>query len=532
MKHIQKIGGALFVPAMLFAFAGIMVGLSLIFQNEQIWGEIATQSSLWGKFWSVISAGSWTVFMQLPLLFSLAIPITLSKSQPGKAAIASLVSYLTFQYFLNQILILWGGTFGVDISAEVGAASGLTTIANVVTLDTGIIGSLVVSGLVTFLHNKFFTKELPEWLSIFRGTPLVVAVAFFAMIPLAFGFAWIWPSIQNIISNLQGFFLNSGSIGIWVYAFLMKILMPTGLHHLVYAPITYDNLVVQGGTSAYWATNIQNFMNNSQSLKEMYPIGFSLSGMGKVFGALGIAPAFYFTAKPERRKKVLALMIPVSLTAILTGITEPFDFTFLFTAPVLYLVFALLDATLQAVSFSLGIVGDFGGGLINWAAINWIPLGYYHWQTYLIQIIVGLVFAGIFFVVFVTLIRKFDLKTPGREIGVEETKLYTKDDFKEKKEKGDSTQATDIYANSGKSKDEIQAAQYLELLGGKENIDSVTNCATRLRLTVNDLEPVKEDSHFMDVGAHGVYKNGKNYQIIVGMSVEYVRNEFEKLLNN
>jgi alpha-glucoside PTS system EIICB component len=524
-KRLQRLGGAMFIPAILFAFAGLMVGLSIVFQNEQIWGKMATTDHVWGQFWSIISSGAWTVFFQLPLLFSIALPITLAKKQQGRAALSALVTYLTFNYFLNQMLAVWGGFFGVDITAEVGAESGLAMIANIKTLDTGMLGALVISGIVTAIHNKYFDKELPELLAVFRGTPLVVAIAFFTMLPVAFLTAWIWPFVQSGIQGLQDFFIGSGYFGIWVYAFLQKILIPTGLHHFVYAPITYDSLVVPGGTSVYWATHLPEFQTSAKSLKEMYPIGFSLSGMGKVFGSIGVFAAFYFTAKPDRKKKVLGLMIPVTLTAVLTGITEPIDFTFLFVAPLLFGVFAVLDATLQTLAFSLGVVGDFGGGLINWIAMNWLPLGYYHWGVYVTQIVLGLIFSGIFFVVFVALIRKFDFKTPGREDEAE-TKLFTKNEYMEQKS-GKNDPSVDL---PEMSKDAAQAYNYLLLLGGKDNIDTVTNCATRLRLTVKDPSLVQNEANFKDVGAHGLVKNNNNVQIIVGLSVPYVREAFENII--
>lgn len=526
MKKIQRFGGAMFTPALLFAFAGIMVGFSIVFQNEAMFGHIATTDHIWGQFWNIVSAGAWTVFMQLPLLFSIAIPITLAHKQPARATLAALTSYLTFNYFVNAMLTMWGGFFGVDIAAETGATSGLTMIASIKTLDTGMLGALIVSGIVTWIHNKYFDKELPEYIGIFRGTPFVVAISFFLMLPLAFLTCLIWPKIQGFIVGLQGFFIGSGNIGIWVYAFLQKILIPTGLHHFIYAPITYDSLVVPGGTSVYWATHLQEFQTSAQTLKEMYPIGFSLSGMSKVFGSLGVAAAFYLTAKPEKRKKVLGLMIPATLTAVLTGVTEPLEFTFLFVAPLLFVVHALLDATLQTLAFALGVVGDFGGGIINWVVLNWLPLGMYHWKTYVIQVVLGLIFMVIWFVLFTFLIKKFDFKTPGREADLEETRLYNKADYLDKKD------SAVVSENSTDSKEVIQAKNYLQLVGGPENVVDVSNCATRLRLTVNDPGRVADEAAFKEFGAHGLVKNDKALQIIVGLNVPYVRDAFEEEMNN
>lgn len=523
MKKMQRFGGAMFTPTLLFAFAGIMVGFSIVFQNQAILGTLAAPDGNWYKFWGVVSSGAWMVFMQLPLLFAVSLPIALAKKQQARACMEALATYLTFNYFVGAILGNWGSTFGVDFALEVSTGSGLANIAGIKTLDTGMMGALAISGITIWLHNKYYDKELPDWLGLFRGSSLVVAIGFFIMIPTAFLTCMIWPNVQNVIRNMQTFFINSGNVGIWCYAFLQKILIPTGLHHFIYAPICYDSAVLPGGTSAYWATHVQEFQTSAQTLKAMYPIGFSLSGMGKVFGSLGIAGAFYVTAKPNKKKDVLALMIPATLTSVMVGVTEPIEFTFLFIAPILFVVHAFLDACCQTVAFAAGVVGDFGGGIINWVVLNWLPLGLYHWKTYVAQVIIGLIFMVIWFVVFVFLIRKLDLKTPGREEDDEETKLYSKKEY---------LAAQDAKDASGKkmSKTAAQAAAYLELVGGKENVVDVTNCATRLRLTLKDGEKMAPESAFKAAGAHGLVHNGNAIQIIVGLSVPNVRDEFEALL--
>lgn len=526
MKKIQRFGGAMFTPTLLFAFAGVMVGFSIVFKNESIMGSLAAPTSIWYQFWDVVSAGAWTVFSQLPLLFALALPIALAKKQQARACLEAVVTYLTFNYFVGQMLVSWGSFFNVDITKEIGAGSGLTLIAGIKTLDTGMLGALLISGIVVWVHNRYYDKELPEWIGIFKGSSLVVAISFFLMLPAAFITCLIWPYFQELMRSLQSFFMNSGNLGIWVYAFLQKILIPTGLHHFIYAPFTYDNVIVQGGTSAYWATHIHEFQTSAKTLKEMYPIGFSLSGMGKVFGSLGVAGAFYVTARPEKKKIVLGLMIPVTLTAVMTGITEPLEFTFLFTAPLLFVVHAILDATLQTLAFAFGVVGDFGGGLINWVVLNWLPLGMYHAKTYIIQVVLGLIFTVIWFIVFVFLIKKFNMATPGREVDDQETKLYSKAEYLEKKEH----EKDNTSDNQNKSKYQIQAEQYLKLVGGKDNVTDVTNCATRLRITLVDDTCMEKEASFKKVGAHGLVHRGNAIQIIIGLSVPSVREEFENLL--
>lgn len=527
MKKVQRFGGAMLTPTLLFAFAGIMVGLAIVFKNPDIMGGLAAETSLWYRVWDIIAAGSWAVFFQLPLLFVIGLPIALAKKQPGRACLEAFLTYLTFNYFLSAILGYWGTSFGVNMAADVGNSSGLAMIAGIKTLDTGMIGSLIISGIVVFLHNKYFDTELPDFLGIFSGSSFVVILGFFVMIPVAFAFAVIWPQIQIGIRSMQGFFVSSGNIGIWIYAFLEKILIPTGLHHFIYSPFAYDNAIVEGGTAVYWMTHLSEFATSTQSLKSMYPVGFSLSGMSKVFGSIGISAAFYKTARPEKKKIVAGLMIPVAATAMLVGITEPLEFTFLFLAPVLFFVHALLSATVATVAYAGGVVGDFGGGLINFITINWMPLGKYHWKTYVYQVVVGLIFAVIWYFVFVYLIKKLDLKTPGREADSEEAKLYSKKEYNELKAKNQA-----VVTKDGKkiSKNMQMAISFLELVGGSENVKDVTNCATRLRLTIFDADKVAPQEAFKNAGAHGLVNNGEALQIIVGLSVPSVRENFESLL--
>ncbi|MBU3109996.1 alpha-glucoside-specific PTS transporter subunit IIBC [Clostridium lacusfryxellense] len=532
MKKIQRFGGAMFTPTLLFAFAGIAVGFSILFKNTEVMGSLADPSGNWYKVWDVIASGSWAIFNQLPLLFVIGLPVGLATKQNARACLEALVIYLTFNYFLSSILTYWGASFGVNMKMEVGNSSGLTMIAGIKTLDTGMIGALIVAGIVVYIHNKYFDTNMPDVLGIFRGSSFIVMIGFFLMLPLALAFATLWPKVQIGIRSMQGFFISSGEFGIWVYSFLERILIPTGLHHFIYAPFVYDNAVVQGGTAVYWPTHLKEFATTAKSLKEMYPIGFSLSGMTKVFGSIGIALAFYKTAKPEKRKIVAGLMIPVALTAIFTGITEPIEFTFLFIAPVLFLVHSLLAATVATISFHFGVVGDFGGGLINWFALNWIPLGKYHLNTYIIQVIIGLIFSAIWYFVFVFLIRKFNFKTPGRESDDEEAKLYSKKEYKEMKEqeKGDLSKTSKTNSKKSKNANSEKAALFLEALGGKDNIEDVTNCATRLRLTIKDPSIIAPLSVFKKAGAYGLVKNKDAIQVIVGLSVATVREEFENLL--
>lgn len=516
MQKVQRFGGAMFTPVLLFSFAGIMVGLSTLFLNASIFGSMATEGHFWYQIWYMIQEGAWMVFRQMPLLFVIGLPIGLAKKQNARCVLEAFVIYVTFNYFLATVLQFWGPFFGVDYTAEVGGTSGLASICGIKSLDTGMFGALIIAGIVVWIHNRYFDKELPDWLGIFSGSSFVVIIGFFVMIPMAFIFAGVWPKVQAAIYMLQDFFKASGTVGVGLYAFCEKILLPTGLHHFIYAPFTLDSAVVPGGIEAYWALHLSEFADSTAPLKELFPAGgFELFGNAKVFAPIGITLAFYSTAKKEKRKQVLALMIPAALTAMLTGITEPIEFTFLFIAPVLFVVHALLCACINAVMYAVGVSGAFGNGLIAWLSLNWIPCGKNHWQTYVIQVIVGLAFSLIWFLVFRFLIKKFNFLTPGREEDGEDAKLYTKKDYREKQAGG---------SELG------YAAQILAFLGGKDNIIDVTNCATRLRVNVKDASLVCPEIEFKKIGAHGLSKNGTAIQVIVGLKVPKVREQFEECM--
>lgn len=518
LQKIQRFGGAMFTPVLLFAFAGTVIGVGTLFTTEAIMGGLASPDGLWYQVWNVILQGGWTVFNQLPLLFVVGLPIGLAKKQQARCCMEALVLYLTFQYFLSTILSQWGGSFGVDFTAEVGGMSGLTLIASIKTLDMGMIGALLISCIVVYLHNKYFDTVLPEWLGTFSGASFVVIIGFFVLIPVAFASAIIWPMVQDGMRAFQGFISNAGLLGVWVFIFMERILIPFGLHHLLYFPFFYDSVVINGGVMSAWANALPELAASTKPLKELAPWAWpQLTGLSKIFGCTGIALAFYATAKESKKKQVAGLLIPITLTAIFCGVTEPIEFTFLFVAPVLFVVHAVLAATLATVANALGVVGCMSGGLIEISALNFIPLMASHWPTYLTLFVVGIVFTGIYYVVFKFLIIKFDFKTPGREDDEEEIKFHSKAEFREKQA-------------GGNIKKESLAALILEGLGGKDNIVDVTNCATRLRVNVKDEKLVQSDSYFKSIGTHGLKATKTNIQVIVGLKVPSVREDFEALL--
>lgn len=431
LSQIQRFGGAMFTPVLLFPFAGIVVGLAILLQNPMFVGESLTDpNSLFAQIVHIIEEGGWTVFRNMPLIFAVGLPIGLAKQAQGRACLAVMVSFLTWNYFINAMGMTWGSYFGVDFTQDAVAGSGLTMMAGIKTLDTSIIGAIIISGIVTALHNRLFDKKLPVFLGIFQGTSYVVIIAFLVMIPCAWLTLLGWPKVQMGIESLQAFLRSAGALGVWVYTFLERILIPTGLHHFIYGPFIFGPAAVEGGIQMYWAQHLQEFSLSAEPLKSLFPEGgFALHGNSKIFGAVGISLAMYFTAAPENRVKVAGLLIPATLTAMLVGITEPLEFTFLFISPLLFAVHAVLAASMSTVMYLFGVVGNMGGGLIDQVLPqNWIPMFSNHADMMLTQIAIGLCFTLLYFVVFRTLILQFNMCTPGREDA--EVKLYSKAEYK------------------------------------------------------------------------------------------------------
>lgn len=524
LSQIQRFGGAMFTPVLLFPFAGIVVGIAIMLRNPLFVGEALTDpNSLFAQIVHIIEEGGWTVFRNMPLIFAVGLPIGLAKQAQGRACLAVLVSFLTWNYFINAMGMTWGHFFGVDFSAEPTAGSGLTMMAGIKTLDTSIIGAIVISGIVTALHNRYFDKPLPVFLGIFQGTSFVVIIAFLVMIPCAWLTLLGWPKVQMGIESLQAFLRSAGALGVWVYTFLERILIPTGLHHFVYGPFIFGPAAVEGGIQVYWAQHLQEFSQSTESLKTLFPEGgFALHGNSKIFGSLGIALALYFTAAPENRVKVAGLLIPATLTAVLVGITEPLEFTFLFISPLLFAVHAVLAASMATVMYLCGVVGNMGGGLLDqFLPQNWIPMFHNHAGMMFTQIAIGLAFTVLYFAIFRTLILRFNLKTPGREDS--EIKLYTKADYKAARGQ---TTAASPETKLG------QAAGFLQALGGAGNIESINNCATRLRIALHDMAQTQSDDVFKALGAHGVVRRGNGIQVIVGLHVPQVREQLETLMKS
>ena len=527
LQKIQRFGGAMFAPAMLFSISGLMVGVSALATSADIVGDLAVYGTPWYVFWTIIQRGSWTVFKRLPLLFAVALPIGLAQKQPARCCLEALVAYFAYCFFLSEIIKLSGDNLGLKYPSSLTSASGITIIDGIKTLDTGIIGPLAVSATVVAIHDRFYDVKVPDWLGTFSGSSLVYLISFFAVFALAAISAAIVPSVYAVTETLRHALAGVGPFGVGIFVLLERALEPMGLHHLLYMPIYYDNLVINDGIYATWSSLLPILSHSTRPLNELAPwAGFTATGWVKLFGLPAIAAAFYSTAKPERRAGLRAILVPAIIASVVCGVTEPLEFLFMFTHPGLFFLYAVLSSCLATTMNLFGIVGIFSGGLMEMAAFNFIPLMRTHAGSYLLALGIGLAFSLIFFVSFRALILIYDLKTPGREDHVANRAAIdhlTGSGFAKEQSPNDEV-------NSRSDQDHVLAERVIQLLGGVGNIVGATNCATRLRVEVADPSIVADNASFVAVGAKGLIITGKTAQVIIGISVPRVKEHFDQIM--
>lgn len=517
----------MFAPAMLFSISGLMVGVSALATTADIVGDLAVYGTPWYAFWTIIQRGSWTVFKRLPLLFAVALPIGLAQKQPARCCLEALVAYFAYCFFLSEIIKLSGDNLGLKYPSSLTSASGITIIDGIKTLDTGIIGPLAVSATVVAIHDRFYDAKVPDWLGTFSGSSLVYLISFFAVFALAAISAAIVPSVYAMTETLRHALASVGPFGVGIFVLLERALEPMGLHHLLYMPIYYDNLVINDGIYATWSSLLPILSHSTRPLNELAPwAGFTATGWVKLFGLPAIAAAFYSTAKPERRAGLKVILLPAIVASVVCGVTEPLEFLFMFTHPGLFLLYAVLSSCLATTMNLFGIVGIFSGGLMEMAAFNFIPLMRTHAGAYLLALGIGLAFSLIFFVSFRALILVYDLKTPGREDHVANRAAIdclTGSDFAKEQSPNDEV-------DSRSDQDHVLAERVIQLLGGVGNIVGATNCATRLRVEVADPSIVADNASFVAVGAKGLIITGKTAQVIIGISVPRVKEHFDQIM--
>lgn len=521
---LQRVGRSFMLPIAILPVAGLLLGVGGSFTNEtmlETYGllKIMGPGTVFNAVFQVMSEAGNIVFTNLPIIFAIGVAIGMAKKEKEVASLAAVIAFLIMHASISALITINGGPENMLSGAT-------TSVCGITSLQMGVFGGIIVGLGVAALHNRFYKIELPQVLSFFGGTRFVPIICSLVYTGIGILMFFIWPVIQQGIYAVGDIVLKSGYAGTWVYGFMERLLIPFGLHHVFYLPFWQTGV---GGTLEVAGKTIEGAQNiffaqlADPSVKH-FAVSATRFMSGKfplmIFGLPGAALAMYKTAKPEKKKAVGGLLLSAALTSMLTGITEPLEFTFLFVAPLLYgihCVFAGLAYMLMHV-FGVGVGMTFSGGLIDMflfgilqgnSKTSWVWI-----------VVVGVFYFIIYYLLFTILIRKLNLKTPGRDDS-QEVKLYKRSDVEAKKN-GNSN------ADSESAENEI-SKNICNGLGGKKNISDVDCCATRLRCTVNKAELVN-DVLLKSTGASGVIHKGNGVQIIYGPKVTVIKSNLEDYL--
>ena len=520
---LQRVGRSFMLPIALLPVAGLLLGIGSSFTNETMLAaygldRVIHQGTLIYTILDVMSQTGSAVFNNLALLFAMGVAIGMARKEKEVAALSGAVAYLIMNTAIQAMINAAGGVDAMP-------ANSTTSMLGITTLQMGVFGGIVVGLGVAALHNKFYKIELPQVLAFFGGTRFVPIISSIVYLIVGIAMFYVWPVVQNGISALGSLVLASGYAGTFIYGLLERALIPFGLHHVFYMPFWQTAV---GGTAiidGVIVTGAQNifFAELASKSTTVFSVSATRFMAGKfpfmIFGLPGAALAMYQCAKPEKRKVAGGLLLSAALTSMLTGITEPLEFTFIFVALPMYAVHCVLAGLSYMFMhiLNVGVGMTFSGGLIDMVLFG-VMQG--NAKTHWIWIVVmGIVYFVLYYLVFRFMITKFDYKTPGRE-DTEEVKLYTRADVNAR------DAASGSAAPAG---DDPVSALIVEGLGGKANISDVDCCATRLRCTVKDAEQVRQDA-LKASGASGVICKGNGVQVVYGPKVAVIKAKLEDYL--
>ena len=522
---LQRVGRSFMLPIALLPVAGLLLGIGSSFTNETMLAAYGLNSvihpgTLIYTILDVMSQTGSAVFNNLALLFAMGVAIGMARKEKEVAALSGAVAYIIMNTAIQAMINAAGGV-------EAMPANSTTTMLGITTLQMGVFGGIVVGLGVAALHNKFYKIELPQVLAFFGGTRFVPIISSIVYLVVGIAMFYIWPVVQSGIAALGALVLASGYAGTFIYGLLERALIPFGLHHVFYMPFWQTAV---GGTAiidGVTVTGAQNifFAELASKSTAVFSVSATRFMAGKfpfmMFGLPGAALAMYQCAKPEKKKAAGGLLLSAALTAFLTGITEPLEFTFIFVALPMYAVHCVL----AGLSFMLmhilnvGVGMTFSGGLIDLVLFGVMQgNAKTHWVW---VVVVGAVYFVLYYIIFRFMISKFDYKTPGRD-DAEEVKLYTRADVNARSAASGST------APAG---DDPVSALIVEGLGGAANLSDVDCCATRLRCTVKDAALVRQDV-LKASGASGVICKGNGVQVVYGPKVAVIKAKLEDYLEN
>lgn len=501
---LQNFSRAIIKPVFFMAVTGFLIAMGVVFKLDFMPGFIQTVGNF--VFELMMQAGIYS----LPVVFTVGIATSLANRNKDDAAILSILVYLLFIFSNNFYM----QEMGMLSNEEMLFGTGQAVVFGVQIVDMGVFIGIILGTITGYVFNKFSSTKFPDALSIYGGSRFAYLIMIFVTIGISISSAHIWPYINDGINAIASTIDKTGSFGVFVYGFLNRFLIPTGLHHLIWMPFTLTSLGGMadiGGEVVQGATPILNaqlgYLAEIGSLNES--IKYLFFGFSKVFGALGITLAMIKTAKPENKSKVKGMLIPAALVAVLSGITEPLEFMFLFISPLLWFVHSLLDGLGQMLVYLLGGQLPFSNGLIDTTA----QLAAIPWNISKPWIVfgIGAIFIVLWYVVFKYLIEKLDIETPGRE------KLSLKSNGIPEKNEINSENSTNVQP-------------IIDGLGGAENIQKLNNCFTRLRVTVENPSLVNKDL-INEYKNSGIVEAGKNIQIVIGIQVSHLREEIAEVLN-
>jgi len=527
VNGLQKFARAMFIPVLILPIAGILIAIGNLFTNPGLLELFPVMdNAITTGFGTILSNSLVSILNNLGLVFGVGIAVGLADKKESQAGFTALLAYLVFVFAMNTFLEL----NGMLVDPEALQGTGQAMVLGVQILDMGVFLGIILGIVTALIHNRFADIEFDNAFQIYGGTRFVFIVLIPIIVLLAILFSYVWPVIQGWINSLGGFINQTGNFGLFLYGMLERLLIPTGLHHLVYTPFLYSSLggvqevggqVFEGARNIYYAEmadpSVQVLSNS---------VIWDARGISKMFGLIGACLAMYHTAKPENKNKAKAILIPAAFTSFIAGVTEPIEFSFMFIAPILFVLHAVLSG-LSMVALNLLNVRAIGpNGFIDFLLYN-VPLGFEktRWPLY---IAVGLLFFAIYYFLFRYAIKRFDLKTIGRESSSEETRLYSKQDYQEKKQ-GQNDDESSETADAGEG-DLGFAPTIVAALGGDENINTVTNCYSRLRLTVDNPDMVNEDVLKNETGASGVVVKDENVQVVYGLQVNKIRKSVDDYL--
>lgn len=522
---LQRVGRSFMLPIAVLPIAGILLGLGSSLTNQttiETYGltAILGDGTFLNSLFIVMNKVANVIFDNLPLIFAVGVAIGMAKKEKEVAALSAVIAYFVMHSAINAMLTVTGKILADGTISEDVLSGTVASICGIQSLQMGVFGGIIVGLGVAALHNKFYKIQLPNALSFFGGTRFVPIISTLVYMFVGILMYFIWPTVQSGIYALGGLVTGTGYFGTLIFGLIKRALIPFGLHHVFYMPFWQTAVggtaevagrVVEGGQNIFFAqladsANIAHFSADATRY-------FSGEFIFMIFGLPGAALAMYRCAKPEKKKQAGGLLLSAALASMLTGITEPIEFSFLFVAPALFVVQVILAGSAYMIAHMLNIaVGlTFSGGLIDLFFFGILQGN--SKTSWLLIIPVGIVYFFLYYFIFSFLIKKFDFKTPGREDDDVETRLYTKADVNAARAAG----------NDGISPLITQG------LGGKKNISDVDCCATRLRITVIDPSLV-DDTTLKATGASGVVHKGNGVQVIYGPNVTVVKSNLEDYL--